>query len=160
MEENKNQLFRKKSMESIESPNELNEYLRVTSPGVWILMAAILIFLAGVIIWGAFGSIEATAPVAVAKQDGRVVCYVPKDALPSIIEKPEVKIEGKKVALKPDSLEPVAVTQEMNVYVLLAGSLSAGDIVYPIEMKGTIREDVVQGTIVTEKIHPISFLLN
>lgn len=160
MEENKNQLFRKKSMESIESPNELNEYLRVTSPGVWILMAAILIFLAGVIIWGIFGSIEATAPVAVAKQDGGVVCYVPKEALPSIIEKPEVKIEGKKMELKPDSLEPVAVTQEMNVYVLLAGSLSAGDIVYPIEMKGTIREDVVQGTIVTEKIHPISFLLS
>ena len=36
MAENKNKLFREKNLEQIESPESLNDYLQVTSPGIWI----------------------------------------------------------------------------------------------------------------------------
>ena len=36
-------LFREKSLEAIESPESLNDYLRVTSPQVWLVLAAVML---------------------------------------------------------------------------------------------------------------------
>ena len=48
MEEKKEfKLFREKSLEAIESPESMNDYLQVTSPGVWIVLAAIIAILIG-----------------------------------------------------------------------------------------------------------------
>ena len=49
-EEGKTGLFREKSLEAIESPESLNDYLRVTSPGVWLVLATVVILLAGFIV--------------------------------------------------------------------------------------------------------------
>ena len=38
-----NTLFRKKSLDRITSPEQLDEYLHVTSPSVWILLAAAIL---------------------------------------------------------------------------------------------------------------------
>ena len=50
--------FRKKSMERISSPEQLNEYLRVSSPKTWILLASVLLLLVGFLIWSAFTAVE------------------------------------------------------------------------------------------------------
>ena len=39
-------LFRKKSVDKVSSPEQLNEYIRVANPGVWMVLAAIVILLA------------------------------------------------------------------------------------------------------------------
>ena len=59
-EETKNTsgLFRQKNLDRISSPEQLRDYIHVTTPGVWIVLLAIIILLAGVLIWGAFGSIQ------------------------------------------------------------------------------------------------------
>ena len=44
------QLFRKKSVDKVSSPEQLNEYIRVANPGVWMVLAAIVILLAGVVV--------------------------------------------------------------------------------------------------------------
>ena len=55
--EKKESLFREKNLERLESPEKLNDYLRVTSPGVWLVMATIIVLLTGVCIWGVLGRI-------------------------------------------------------------------------------------------------------
>ena len=52
-----NGIFRKKSIDKVSSPEKLDDYIRVTTPSVWITLAAIAILLAGVIIWGFFGEL-------------------------------------------------------------------------------------------------------
>ncbi len=47
-------LFRKTSMDRIRSPEQLNDYLRVTNPAVWVLLAALLLLLAGLAVWASF----------------------------------------------------------------------------------------------------------
>lgn len=42
----------------ITSPEQLNSYIRVTSPGAWIVLASVLVFLAGFFIWIFFGELE------------------------------------------------------------------------------------------------------
>ena len=41
-------IFRQKSMDRISSPEQLNDYIRVASPGVWMLLIACVVFLAGI----------------------------------------------------------------------------------------------------------------
>ena len=40
------------------SPEQLNSYIRVTSPGAWIVLASVLMFLAGLFIWIFFGELQ------------------------------------------------------------------------------------------------------
>lgn len=51
-------IFRKKSLDKATSPEELNDYIRVTSPHIWIVLAAVILLLVGMIIWGIFGTVS------------------------------------------------------------------------------------------------------
>ena len=59
------QLFRKKSMERISSPEELHDYMRVTSPRLWMILAAIVALLAGFIVYASTATLENTMPLKV-----------------------------------------------------------------------------------------------
>ncbi len=52
-------VFRKKSIDRVSSPEQLNDYIRVSSPSIWVLLAAIIVLLIGVIVWSVFGTVPA-----------------------------------------------------------------------------------------------------
>ena len=56
--ESKSRIFREKSMDRDKGPESLNDYIRVTSPSVWIALLALVILLAGMLVWSVFGRIE------------------------------------------------------------------------------------------------------
>ena len=51
-------IFRKKSMERVSSPEALNDYIRVTTPSVWIVLIALAALLVGILAWSVFGTVE------------------------------------------------------------------------------------------------------
>lgn len=53
-----NQLFRQKSIERISSPEELHDYMRVTSPRLWMLLGAIVLLLVGFIVYASTATME------------------------------------------------------------------------------------------------------
>ena len=61
-----NGLFREKSMQKVSSPEALNDYIRVTTPSVWIVLIALAVLLVGMLAWSVFGT------VAVHNEDGSV----------------------------------------------------------------------------------------
>ena len=54
-------LYRKESLERIESPEQLNQVLRVTNPSVWLLLTAVILLLVGLLVWGSFTYIDSVA---------------------------------------------------------------------------------------------------
>ena len=54
-------IFRKKSVERITSPESLGDYLKVTSPTVWLILTAIILLLVGMIIWSSVASLDSFA---------------------------------------------------------------------------------------------------
>jgi hypothetical protein len=58
-------LFRQKSVERISSPEDLHEYMRVTSPRLWMILIAILVLLAGFIIFASTATMENTMAIQV-----------------------------------------------------------------------------------------------
>ena len=74
-------LFRKKSIERISSPEQLNDYLRVTSPTVWIILAAIVLLLAGMLIWGSIAQIDSYASGTARVENGSMTVTFDDPAL-------------------------------------------------------------------------------
>lgn len=54
----KNSLFREKSLTQVSSPEQLNDYIRVSTPAVWLVLTAIVLLLIGVALWGCLGRLE------------------------------------------------------------------------------------------------------
>ena len=50
-------IFRQKSMERVSSPEALNDYIRVTTPSVWIVLLALVVLLAGMLAWSILGRV-------------------------------------------------------------------------------------------------------
>lgn len=51
--ENKS-VYRQSSLDRIQSPEQLNSYLRVTNPSAWIVLIAVIVLLFGALVWGSF----------------------------------------------------------------------------------------------------------
>ena len=154
-------LYRQKSMDRISSPEQLNDYLRVTSPGVWMILSAVVLLLIGVFIWGVFGRIEATTQASVVTENGGSTCIVPQSAIKGVLQYRTVKIDGVEKELVPDVLEPEVIKDSTNVYVMITGGLKVGDIVYPIDLAEALEADgITAGTLVTEELSPIELFFN
>ena len=61
-----NSIFTRKSVDRINGPEELNDYVRVTTPSVWFILTAVTLLVIGLLGWCIFGT------VAVHEEDGSV----------------------------------------------------------------------------------------
>ncbi len=159
-ESTKTKLFREKSLEAVESPESLNDYLRVTSPGVWLILAAVIALLIGAILWGVFGHIRTTAPVAVTVENGKSICYVPYARAEGVLKQGVVTVDGKEYPLDTAAeTELVVLSGDTSIRLLKAGELSAGDPVVLVPADTDLENGIYSGVAVTEDLHPISLLL-
>ena len=53
-----NSVFREKSIDRVNGPESLNDYIRVTSPSVWGVLLALVVLLTGMLTWSILGRIE------------------------------------------------------------------------------------------------------
>ena len=56
-------IFREKSLKRISSPEDLDRYIRIPSPGIWLILAAIIILLVSGCLWGILGRLETVVTV-------------------------------------------------------------------------------------------------
>lgn len=110
-----NDVFREKSLERIKSPENLDEYIKVANPGVWVLLLGIILILIGACIWGVFGRLESKVKGLGVAKDGVVSCTLDAQQILKIAPDMEVRngqIEGKVTNI---DYNTKTVTAEMNV---------------------------------------------
>lgn len=69
--------FRQESLDRIASPEQLGDYIRVTSPSAWLLLGAIFIITVCVAIWGFTGTLPVTQSLNGLSTDDGVICFMP-----------------------------------------------------------------------------------
>lgn len=52
------ELFREKSISRMNQPEDLEDYIRVTTPSVWIVLIAVILVLAAIVGWMIFGTVD------------------------------------------------------------------------------------------------------
>ena len=132
------ELFRKKSIERISSPEELNNYLRVTNPSVWIGLVAIILLLAGLLIWASVDTLETKTEALAEARNGEVMVIVTGVDAVKVKEGMEVRIEDSKTSID-------EVTYDEYGRAICKSILNVADGKYKAE-------------VVLESIKPISFL--
>ena len=93
-------IFRKSALDRISSPEQLNEYLKVAGPGVWCIMAGLVVTFAAFIVWGLLGSIPETTDISgttLSREGGPMAVY---SFLP--IDETRTLSEGMSVRVSPD----------------------------------------------------------
>ena len=154
------QIFRKKSIDRMSSPEQLNDYIKVTNPGVWMVLAAIVILLVGVCVWGVFGILETKLSVAAVSRDGQTILYVKEDNVASVQENMSVYIGDETYKVTSISAQAVTVTEEISEYARHTGELSIGEWVYVVQIDGSMPDGAYRAQIVTDSVSPLYFVFN
>ncbi len=89
------QLFRQKSMDKITSPEQMNDYIRVSNPSVWMILGAVIVLLIGVCVWGVFGRLDSTLQTGGVCKDGQLIIYVGEKDIDKLGEDTLVSVAGK-----------------------------------------------------------------
>jgi len=121
-------LFRQKSLDRISSPEQLNDYLRVTNPTVWVILVAVILLLAGVIVWGSVATLESFATGTGTVQDGVMTIRFDDSEIARSVK------AGMTVAVGNDSatVSNVGVAEDGSLFALAKTTLSDGS--YPVHV--------------------------
>ncbi|MGN0813931.1 MAG: hypothetical protein ACI4MH_01710 [Candidatus Coproplasma sp.] len=155
-----NKIFRKESVDRMSSPEQLNDYIKVTNPGVWMALAAIAILLIGICVWGFFGKLETTLNVAAVSENGRIVCYVKEENVSKITDNLTVRINDGEYTVTSVASRPVTVTDELSEYALHVGDLKIGEWVYVVSLDGQLEDGDYKAQIVLDSVSPMFFVFN
>ena len=156
----KGTIFRKKSLGQVSSPEQLNDYIRVPNPGIWMILLAVIVLLVGVCVWGVFGHMDTNLKVAAVCKDGKLICYVKETDMKSVENGMPVIVNDKQYTVAGIESEPVSVSQEMSSYLLHLGELQKGEWVYPVTVNTNLEDGTYQATITVESVSPMSFVVN
>ena len=154
------QLFKKSNMDRFSSPEQLQDYVKVANPGLWMVILAIVILLVGVIVWGFIGKIDTTMGAAIVTDSGSAVIYVGESDVDRIEVGMTVRCADKEYTITDIAKTPIRVDDSFTDYAIHASALSVGEWVYAVSIDGEHSDGVQKAEIVIESISPISFILN
>ena len=147
-------------MEKVSSPEQLQDYVKVANPGLWMVISAIVILLVGVIAWGLIGKIDTTVSTAIVTDCGKTVIYIGESDVEKLAIGMTVRSEGKEYKITDIAKEPIKVDESLTDYAIHASGLTVGEWVYVVSIDGKHPEGIQKADIVIESISPISFVLN
>lgn len=155
-----NGIFREKSIKRVSSPEQLGDYIRVSNPSVWMALAAVIILLAGVCVWGIFGRLETTVSTPVVAKDGQTVCYVSEKDAGTVKAGMPMRVDDKEYKVLSVSFAPIQITDLFDSYALHIGGFGIGEWVYTVEVDAALPDGIYKAEIVTDSVSPMSFVFN
>ncbi|MBO5169355.1 MAG: hypothetical protein J6B70_01210 [Oscillospiraceae bacterium] len=154
------QLFRKKSIERVSSPEQLDAYIRVANPGVWLVLIAIIVLLVGVCVWGILGHLDTTISAVAVCENGTMTLYVKDEDGKSARTGMEVRIGEDTASVTAISLMPIKAETELSDYIRHVGGFGAEDWVYALQTDAQLPDGVYSAKIIVESVSPMSFVVN
>ena len=73
-------IFRQKSIERFSSPEQMNDYLHVTTPAVWAVLVAVIGLLVGLLVWSSATAVQSYAEGRAEARDGVLTVTFAEDA--------------------------------------------------------------------------------
>lgn len=154
-------IFREKSLEKISSPEQMNDYIRVSSPSVWMVLAAVIVLLAGVCVWGVFGHLDTAVQTGGVCTNGRLTVFVGEEDHDKIRENAVISVDGVEYAVAESTNAPVRVDDQIDPYIVHLAGFTENDWVYRLcaDAPG-LADGVYTASVVTERVRPLDFVLN
>ncbi len=153
-------IFRKKSIDNMDSPENLDSFLRITNPPIWFAIIGVIILLIGTVIWGCMAKLEVKLDGVVVSKAGKAVCYVSELDIASISAETEVIVNGNRYTVNSVSGQAFEAGEVLNDYSMNLGGFSRGEYVYELGLDASINDGNYASKLVVESISPISFIFS
>lgn len=154
-----NSIFRQKNIDKINSPESLNDYLKVTNPSVWIILIGIIILISGAFVFAAFGRMDTNVKAAVYVKDGLITAYVDENDIEVVRAGMSVKVDGVEYTIKSINDNPVKY-MDVDEYLLHKASMESSKWLFLVNVNGTLDDGTYVGSITVEQTSPISYVFN
>lgn len=154
-------VFRQKSVDRVSSPEQLDSYLKVTSPSVWIVLIGIIIILTGAIAWGTFGKLQTYAATGCVIEDGVGYCYLKEEEGTKVETGMTIEIPNEEVSFEILSIQTQGIQiPDSYSYLQHLVGVTAEDYVFCVSGLTDLPAGYYQGRIITEAVSPLKFILN
>jgi len=146
--------------QAIASPEELSEYIHVTTPSIWLVLIAITILVAGSLVWASKAHLKTTANGYAVVENNVAVVYFDHKYSSDLSEGMEVSVNG--IAYNIQSIEPDSYIADDNTSTstLLAREFGNNAKVCTAVITCNQPDGVYPVEATVEVITPISFLFN
>ena len=159
-------IFNAKATEKLRSPDDLDKYLRVTNPAVWVILAACVALLAGLLSWGIFGAVTTSVSTTGVCLEGRAICLLDGESVAKVHKGDSATVGGEPLEVEDVAKLPVSrkEAQEVLGSDYLVSALMNGDWAYVVDFTGESEKSLEEGvpltvTITVERVAPISLAL-
>ena len=150
----------------ISSPDQLNSYIRITSPGTWIVLAAILVLLAGLFLWLFTGQLEISINTPIFTRGSESFSFLPGEQLHGLKPGTPIRImnsttSGTITDIAPkqiDLMDIVALTGIDNAAKMGIDYSSHGLFMVSLNIPDAPK-GVAQAVMIIDTVKPLSFLL-
>lgn len=161
----KKDIFRKSTMDRVSSPDQLNDYIRLANPSVWVILAAVLILLAAVFVWGYFGALPTSVTANGVGSGGSVVCFLPREDAEAVSEGMDAVVGSYPAVVSQVGSVPLSAAEAQDELVSDYARASAELSDWNIRIVLTLEAPVEDGQVYPVKItagetRPIDFILN
>ena len=159
-------IFNKKATEKLQSPDDLDKYVRVTNPSVWVVVGACAALLIGLLAWGLFGAVFTSVSATGVMVDNKPICYLSAEDVAKVHKGDNASFGGEPLVVSEVSTVPDSRAEASRILPndYLVSALFNGDWAYRVVFEGDtsdIAADIpISVNITTEVISPISLLMD
>ena len=164
MADTQNALFNQKAVDRLRSPDDLDKYVHVTNPSVWMLLVACIAMLVGILAWAIFGAVTTNVSATGACINGQALCFLSADDVAKVKVGNTASVGGRQMTVAQISKVPLSreeATAELE-RDYLAATLMKEDWAYEVRFSGdssTLEEGVPLAVSITvERVAPITLV--
>lgn len=136
------EIFRKKALDKVKSPENIDEYIQVSRPSIWLLLICVILLLVGACVWGIYGHIDSSVSSLVRIQNEKAVCFIDEEDIDTVKEGMSVEYSDCEAVI-----EKIGDKQQQGYKCELSASSYPADGWY-------------EGNVIIKRYKPISFVLN
>ncbi len=156
-------VFRKKSLDRMESPEQMDDYIQATSPRLWPVLAAVAVLVTAVVVWSFTASLTSEVSLQAYLKNEHAVCYITPEMAKTLSVGMRIRAEGETGAIIEIGQNPLS-RQEVatiigNDYVFDTLDVPEWSVPVVISMPSS-PDGIVEISVITGSVHPAEFVLN
>lgn len=158
-------LFRSEAVDQLNDSGDLDKALKVVTPRVWIVLAAIVALLIGIISWGFFGAVSTTVSVKAVHTDDGIICLVPTGSSKKVAVGNPAQVDDHSATVSNISSVPLSRNEVKDLLGndYLVSAAMQGDWAFLVDLKLEDKDDLARHVplntvITTERISPVELI--
>ncbi|MBR3316469.1 MAG: hypothetical protein IKG21_01425 [Atopobiaceae bacterium] len=163
----KKSVYDERAVQRLRSPDDLDKYVQVTNPSVWVLLLACLVLLVGLLAWGVFGTVSTKLNVVSVWDGNRVACFLDANEVGRVHKGDPAFVGGQQLSVSAVPNAPISRSEASRVLgsdYLTNSVMEADEWSYVVVLEGKGGYDFVENVplptvITTDRMPPISLVL-